>query len=379
MERVVTINLNGNPYQLEEPAYDALRAYLTRAETALAANPDKAEIIRDLQQAVADKCAAYLSPSKSVINASEMTRILHEMGPVEGDTAGGEQTAGASAGHDDGARPQRRLYRIYGPGAWTGVSAGMAAYAGIDVAWVRTFWIVSAIFTGGTTALIYLVLIFAVPVATTSADFAAAHGAPFNAQEVIDRAKREYAQFTDENAPRWRANIRAQRRAWRQQMRNWRWNTWDYGMGAVPPAAAPTTPVGYATRVFAGIGAFVFSVITAALLIAFLLAFFTFLGTGEMLGWSPPADIPNWLVIVVLCIAFAAISSPFSALRRTSYATLSGRRYGGGAEGLVSVLVLLAIGWVAWMYSPEAREMMEQAYRVVLDFANYWKIHSTWN
>jgi hypothetical protein len=83
MERVVTINLNGNPYQLEEPAYDALRAYLSAAQAALADNPDKAEIIRDLEQAIADKCGGYLSHSKTVVSASEMTRILAEMGPVE--------------------------------------------------------------------------------------------------------------------------------------------------------------------------------------------------------------------------------------------------------------------------------------------------------
>ena len=35
MERVVTVNLNGNSYSLEEPAYEALRAYLDRAEAAL--------------------------------------------------------------------------------------------------------------------------------------------------------------------------------------------------------------------------------------------------------------------------------------------------------------------------------------------------------
>ena len=76
MERVVTINLNGNPYQLEEPAYDALRSYLGRAQAALIANPDQAEIIRDLEQAIADKCSGYLSASKSVVSASEMARIL---------------------------------------------------------------------------------------------------------------------------------------------------------------------------------------------------------------------------------------------------------------------------------------------------------------
>ncbi len=30
MQKVVSINLNGNAYQLEEPGYEALRSYLQR-------------------------------------------------------------------------------------------------------------------------------------------------------------------------------------------------------------------------------------------------------------------------------------------------------------------------------------------------------------
>ncbi|WP_135210044.1 hypothetical protein [Vitreimonas flagellata] len=100
MERVVTINLNGNPYQLEEPAYDALRAYISRAETALGANPDKAEIVRDLQQAIADKCNGYLSPSKSVISLAEMARIIEEMGPVEGESTAQEAPRAEDTSYD---------------------------------------------------------------------------------------------------------------------------------------------------------------------------------------------------------------------------------------------------------------------------------------
>lgn len=381
MERVVTINLNGNPYQLEEPAYDALRAYMDRARAALGSNPDQAEIVRDLEQAIADKCSGYLSPSKSVVSATEMARILDEMGPVEGGAANNEQTAGAGAAPNDGSfRPDRRLYRIYERGAWTGVSAGLSAYTGIDVAWIRALWIITALFSGGFTAIIYIVLVFAMPVAASSEDIAAAHGAPFNAQEVIDRAKREYSRFTDENAPRWRAEMRRQRRAWDNQMHRWNasWASWDHGAG---PAAAPAQPVGYATRVFAGVLAFIFSIVTAALLIAFLVALFTLLGTGALFGWTPPDNVPGWLVIVILCIAYAAISAPFSALRRTSYATVSGHRQNGSGDygGIASVIIFAVFAWFAWMYVPEAREMMEQAYVVIRDFANYWNQQWNWN
>jgi phage shock protein PspC (stress-responsive transcriptional regulator) len=356
MERVVTINLNGNPYQLEEPAFDALRAYIARAEAALAGNPDKAEIIRDLEQAIADKCARNLGAGKTVISSAEMKRVIDEMGPVNGDDD--KPASGDDADDDDadfGPRAPRRLYRIYDRHAWTGVSAGLAAYAGIDVAWVRVAWILSAIFSGGFSVLIYLVLIFAVPVAATSEELAAAHGAAFNAQEVIDRAKREYGEFTQHSEKAWRRQQRAWRRQWRHNSGMWG----DMFVHDAPPAA-PSKPVGYVTRMFAGLFALVFSLVTAALLIAFLYAFFSLLSTGAVLGWVPPDDIPTWMAILLLAIAYGALSSPFSALRRSSYATVAGRTsYGGGADGLITLVMVAVAVWLSYLYWPAAREIIQ--------------------
>ncbi|MDR3581978.1 MAG: PspC domain-containing protein, partial [Candidatus Pacebacteria bacterium] len=61
MNKVATINLNGRAYQVEETGYDALRNYLDRAAEKLKDDPDKAEIMSDFEQAVADKCDARLS------------------------------------------------------------------------------------------------------------------------------------------------------------------------------------------------------------------------------------------------------------------------------------------------------------------------------
>ena len=55
MRTVITISLNGNAYQLDAVGFDALRAYLQVAEQRLAGNPDQAEILADLEQAIADK------------------------------------------------------------------------------------------------------------------------------------------------------------------------------------------------------------------------------------------------------------------------------------------------------------------------------------
>jgi hypothetical protein len=134
MQKVVTINLNGRAYQLDENGYDVLRAYLDRADAQLKDNPDRAEIIADLEQAIADKCRRYFTATKTVVEAGEIATVLEEMGPVVesepavtdaeqqatgGDaataaqgaagttadsTAGGSKTGGASSGAKEGAR-----------------------------------------------------------------------------------------------------------------------------------------------------------------------------------------------------------------------------------------------------------------------------------
>ena len=43
MNRVITINLNGVAYQLEESGYEQLRAYLDQAGRQLEGNPDRDE------------------------------------------------------------------------------------------------------------------------------------------------------------------------------------------------------------------------------------------------------------------------------------------------------------------------------------------------
>ncbi|OQW56953.1 MAG: hypothetical protein A4S17_13090 [Proteobacteria bacterium HN_bin10] len=365
MERVVTINLNGNPYQLEEPAYDALRAYLSRAQAALDDNPDKAEIVRDLEQAIADKCAGYLSASKTVVSADEMAKILEEMGPVEG--AENAEAPRAESGPYEG--PRKRLYRIKDRAVISGVCSGLGAYFDLDPNIVRFLFVIGALFTSGFLLIVYIVLMFAIPSAHTSQEWAAAHGVPFNAQEIIDRAKSEYGKFAEDSAKSWRREQRAWRRQQRDWHNNWSRGNWDGGMQAA--AAAPVKPAGYVERMFAGLFAFVFSLITAALLIAFLIAFFSLLSNGQVLGWTPPGDVPLWLVLVILAIAYSAISSPFSALQRTSYATLSGTRAGGAADGLATLAIVAVVGVFAWIYSPDARMFMEQAYVVVRDFVAY--------
>src|SRR3989337_4394319 len=62
MQKVISINLNGNAYQLDESGYDRLRDYLADAERQLKENPDRVEIMADSRQAIAGKCPTEPRP-----------------------------------------------------------------------------------------------------------------------------------------------------------------------------------------------------------------------------------------------------------------------------------------------------------------------------
>lgn len=204
MNKVVTISLNGNPYQLEEAAYDALRAYLDSARARLAGDPGMDEILADLEQSIAEKLTRLMASHKTVANAEDMRKALDEMGPVEG-ASGNPQSAEESAGRDP-----KRLYTLPKQGIIGGVCAGIAAYLGLDVIVVRIIFVGLTMLTGGGWILFYFIMMVFVPKASTAEEEARAEGKPYTAQDVVDRAKEGVE------------NLKAHSRKWKQERRQWK-------------------------------------------------------------------------------------------------------------------------------------------------------------
>ena len=81
MQRVVSIHLNGNTYQLEEAGYNSLFAYLDARETQLQDDPERAQKMADLEREVAEKIQGCLTPTKTIVTSAEIERIIGEFGP----------------------------------------------------------------------------------------------------------------------------------------------------------------------------------------------------------------------------------------------------------------------------------------------------------
>ena len=355
MRKVTTINLNNNAYQIDEDGYEALRRYLDDAARALAGNPDREEILADLEQAIADKCRLTLGAHKSVVSAAEIDRILKEMGPVAGaddatSTAGATTSgAGTAATGSAGTWRTRRLYRIRDGQIWAGVCTGLAAYLGADVVWIRLAAILLTIFTGFFPGLIvYVSMVLIVPVAMTAEEHSVAHGQPFNAQELIDRIKKKH----DDH-----------RSAWRARRMNRHASYWS------PPAAAAQPAPGYAARVTGGVMLPVLTILSAVWFSAMALVVYSiwwgYSHTAFEL-WPPgifhgDADVPRWLAIVAVVALYALVAIPIAAGRRAALYYANGGRLHGWADawsGLLWVAIVAVIFLAATYQLPELHDWL---------------------
>jgi phage shock protein PspC (stress-responsive transcriptional regulator) len=372
MRPVISVSLNGRAYQLEDDAHAALADYLEAASRALASNPDQAEILADLEQAIADKLERCLNPHKNVLVRGEIEQVIREMGPVdsgaggaashEGAPAGTAQGSGATgaAGQMGGAAP-KRLYQISDGALISGVCKGLAVYLDVDVTLVRILFVIAAVLTGGLAVLVYVVMMFIVPYANTPEEYAAARGLPFNARVLIEQAKLKAAQLADaaahaamhnhsrEARAQWKAEWRKARAEWRHEWRRnraqWRAYRWTGApLGGVPPPPQPPLPP--LAHFISGLIWVALGLLGALMTLTWLLALFSLITTGAVFGWIP-FNLPLWAAVIGLIVIYQAVVWPLRAVRHGMMPRFYGYPYPWHAfwDGLVGLLLLAVVVW----------------------------------
>ncbi|MEJ0008222.1 MAG: PspC domain-containing protein [Steroidobacteraceae bacterium] len=388
MRAVNTISLNGNAWQIESEGCEALAAYLKSAEVRLATDPDREEILADLEQAIADKLSRYVSAHKNVVSAAEIALALKEMGPVEigaSPTAEAANPTGAGAGAKDpcspgpsGAAPgasaatpglgaqrgtdARHLFQIREGGMLSGVCNGLAAYFGIDVTLVRVVFVVFSVLTGGIGVAVYLVMMIVVPVAVTSEQLAQAHGKPFSAEELIGRHQAAF------NAGRhWREQWRDQRRMWREQRRQWRRQRHGWH-GAPHPGNYGPPPDAFRP---------VSALIRVVLLIGFIAALVGAAAGRPFMGWDWAALVPNWVGIIAVCVIYGTLVNQVRMARY--YGHVGAYNPGHALVGLIGtvvwLLILVSVGWYVAHHWPEVQDFLQRALQAIQSAFNDTSSH----
>ena len=386
MNKVITINLGGNAYQLEEAGYNLLRDYLETATAQLQGNPDRDEILSDIEGAIAEKFRTLLGTHKTVVETKEVSTVLAEMGPIEaepGETAGVGSTAAGAPGNAGGkkfttdeqssgssAGTPRRLYRIPDGAMFAGVCNGIAAYMNIDPTFVRIGFVVLTTLWG-CGLLLYVVMAFVVPEARSPEEKAAAAGSPATAQEFIRRAKEGYYEamkgFPDRKARReWHRRFKREMRA---HARQWRYNWHSYWT----QHATSHPGMGFALPFL--------SLMQGVATVLWLCAIISLLATGTVLGLVLPANVPVWIAAFLLLIIFGIIVGPLKLARRSCYWSMSRPRWAwpfvfllDAMVWLVTVVVLL---WLGLHFLPELRDALHSLPSVVHEASD--DLQKWWN
>ena len=381
MNKVITINLGGNAYQLEEAGYDALRAYLETAAARLQGNPDRDEILSDIERAIADKFRAILASYKNVVEAKEVESVLKEMGSIEADNdtepKNADTQSGTSGRKTSNEQPPgsswtapRRLYRIEEGAMVSGVCNGIGAYFNVDPVFIRLAFL-ALFFFGGTGILAYIVMVIVIPEAQSPEEKAAASGSPFTAQEFIHRAKEGYYEamkgFPDRHArSQWTRQFKRQmrRHAW-QWKHNW-YNHWA--------DQAPAHPgMGFALPML--------SLIHAAATILWICAMVSLLAKGTVLGLTLPSDIPVWAAAILLLMAYGLFIGPLKMARHMCRWGLGGKQ--GPWQGVffldaaIWIAVAVILLCLAIHCSPEIHQAIhdipEQLHEAIDSITAWWK------
>jgi len=159
MQRIsVTARLNRSTLQFEEAAYVRLESYLAEAARTLDGNPDKQEILGDLEQAVVDQCVRRLRPEQGPVTMAELEPALEEIGSV--------QVPGAASASEQSVRTAARPLQQVSEGAVvSGVCQGLARYFGLNVTALRVFAVLLLFVSGGGMILVYFALMLLMPYA----------------------------------------------------------------------------------------------------------------------------------------------------------------------------------------------------------------------
>ncbi|MDX9771747.1 MAG: PspC domain-containing protein [Tenuifilaceae bacterium] len=181
MKKTVTVSLGGLVFCLEEDAYIKLDGYLKRLEAGFANEPDRREIMNDIEARIAEHFKEASPKPDDVINLSQVDRVIDIMGdPTD---LGAEQKEYRATSGKPFNSTGKRLYRDPENSIIAGVSSGLSYYWNIDPVIIRILFVITALWGGGG-FFVYVILWIVIPEARTAAERLEMTGEPVTAENI---------------------------------------------------------------------------------------------------------------------------------------------------------------------------------------------------
>lgn len=197
MNKVLTVNLGGYPFTIDEDAFEYLDKYLKAIHQHFRGGDGYEEITGDIESSLAELFQESLA-GRPIVGLKDVKFAISTMGspeefgadPLEGEEINYEKS-------DFSIKTGKRLFRDPEEEVVAGVCSGIAAYFGIsDPIWVRVAFIAFTLL-GGSGILLYAVLWAIVPKAETTSDYLAMRGEPINIDNISKMIKEEIENLSE--------------------------------------------------------------------------------------------------------------------------------------------------------------------------------------
>lgn len=181
MKKTLTVNLGGTVYNIDEDAYTLLDSYLNNLRYHFRKNPEGEEIVRDMENRIAELFDECVSGGSRVVTVENVEAIIARMGKPEELNDAEEDVAEEKPDKDE--KVVRHLFRNPDDKVLGGVASGIAAYLGWDVVPLRLLLIVAGCFFQWL-LLVYLAAWIIIPLARTATEKLQMRGEPVNMENI---------------------------------------------------------------------------------------------------------------------------------------------------------------------------------------------------
>ncbi len=177
MNKIISINLCGIIFQIDESAYESIKQYLNEIKNNLGQSEGSFEIYQDIEGRVAELFQLKINSGKQAILPTDVTEVQALIGTPESF----KEWSGSGKPNMDGQnfKPIRRIYRNADDRVLGGVCSGLAYYFGVDPLIIRLAY-AGLIFAFGVGILFYFILWIAIPKANTMEEKMSMMGKPFD-------------------------------------------------------------------------------------------------------------------------------------------------------------------------------------------------------
>lgn len=200
MNKIISINIKGIILQIEEDAYERLKAYLEALKQYFDRHESKEEILDDIETGIAEMLNDILK-SKPSISLQDVEAVIQRMGNPK-DFAGvfedeetSEEKQNSNTDNKNTSR-KRRLFRDPDNKVIGGVSSGIAAYFNMDPVWIRLIFVIGLFF--GMSPVIYIILWAVMPEAKTMADKLEMKGENVTIENLEKRFQEEFSKIKED-------------------------------------------------------------------------------------------------------------------------------------------------------------------------------------